>query len=62
MFSLINPRARSSGNGTELLSTGQVATQPASLSTGDESNEVAERAATYEELLPYLMLAMAAAI
>jgi hypothetical protein len=59
MFSLINRHAHSTANGAELLSTHQFATQPVASSTVEESNEDAERAATHEELLPYLMLAMA---
>jgi hypothetical protein len=62
MFSLINSRAHSSTSSTDLLSTAQVATQPPSSSAGDESNEVSEPAATYEEMYPYLVLAMVAAI
>jgi hypothetical protein len=62
MFSLINPRARSSANSTDRFSTGQFATQPASSFTGGENNEVAEPAAAHKERYPYLVLVMLAAI
>lgn len=62
MFSLLNPHARSARNSAEPLATSQVATRDAASRAGDESNETAERPATYDELLPYLMLAMVTAI
>jgi len=62
MFSLLSPLARSTTNGTELHSSSQVAMQSIALRAGEESNEVAERAATYDELFPYLMLAMVTAV
>jgi hypothetical protein len=56
MFSFLNRNAHSTDNGTELLSSHQLATQPEAFSNVEESTEDSERAATYEELLPYLML------
>ncbi|MFM0200144.1 hypothetical protein PQR53_09715 [Paraburkholderia fungorum] len=57
MFSLFNQPARSAVNGTEQVLAGEMATQSATPGAGDE-RQTADRAATYEEMLPYLMLAM----
>jgi hypothetical protein len=57
MFSLFHPRARSTVSGTGPVVASEMATQSATSCASDEK-EVADRAATYEEMLPYLMLAM----
>ena len=61
MFSLFSQPARSTANGAGQVSVSEMATQPAALDAGDEKKAPA-RPATYEEMLPYLMLAMVTAI
>jgi hypothetical protein len=61
MFSLFNQPARSTANGAGQVSVSEMATQSATLDAGDEK-KAAEQPATYEEMFPYLMLAMATVI
>jgi hypothetical protein len=61
MFSFFNRPARSTANGAGQVSVSEMATQSAALEAGDEK-KAADQPATYEEMLPYLMLAMATAI
>ncbi|SIO43041.1 hypothetical protein SAMN05444172_1822 [Burkholderia sp. GAS332] len=61
MFSLFNQPARSSAIGAGQVSLSEVATQSATLDAGDEK-KAADQPATYEEMFPYLMLAMVTAI
>lgn len=61
MFSLFNQPARSTATGTVHISANEMAAQSAAPCAGDE-REAAGRAATYEEMLPYLMLAMVTAV
>ena len=61
MFSLFNQPARSTVNCTGLVSASEMAKQSVTPSAGDE-REATSRPATYEEMLPYLMVAMVTAI
>ena len=61
MFSLFNQPARSTANGAGQVSVSEMATQSATLDAGDEK-KADDQPATYEEMFPYLMLAMVTAI
>ncbi|MFM0015918.1 hypothetical protein PQR46_35605 [Paraburkholderia sediminicola] len=61
MFSLFNQPARSTANGAGQVCASEKATQSATLDAGDE-RKAADQPATYEEMFPYLMLAMVTAI
>jgi len=57
MVSFFNQPARSTANGAGEISVSEMATQSATLDAGDEKKS-ADQPATYEEMFPYLMLAM----
>ena len=61
MFSLFNQPARSTANGAGQVSVSEMATQSTTLDAGDEK-KAADQPATYEEMFPYLMVAMVTAI
>ncbi|NMM01884.1 hypothetical protein HHL24_28620 [Paraburkholderia sp. RP-4-7] len=61
MFSLFNQPARSTANGAGQVPASEMTTQSAALDAGDEKKS-ADQPATYEEMIPYLMLAMVTAI
>ena len=61
MFSFFNQPARSTANGAGQVSVSEMATQSTTLDAGDEK-KAADQPATYEEMFPYLMVAMVTAI
>jgi hypothetical protein len=62
MFSFFNQPARSTADDIGQVSASEMATQSATLHTGDEGKAAADQAATYEEMFPHLMVAMVTAI
>ena len=61
MFSLFSQPARSTASGAGQVSVSEMATQSATLDAGDEK-KAADQPATYEEMFPYLLLAMVTAV
>jgi hypothetical protein len=62
MLSLFRHRTRSTVNSTAQISANRTVAQFAAFSASDEGNGLLEQPATYDEVLPYLMLSMVAAI
>ncbi|MGF6645788.1 hypothetical protein [Paraburkholderia sp. GAS82] len=61
MFSLFSQSARSTANGAGPASVSEIATPSATLDAGDEK-KATDQPATYEEMFPYLLLAMVTAV